>query len=224
MSKRVTIFKAANIMPQVTCNYLVWIPSIWRSPLAIETTSLPFKKTVSSSIHIRGIEYKIPVKSTAQGQWTCTMVENLFMGSLYQALNKWNADISSNLGSTEYISTFKLGKIYIFITDALTSVAPVAMCVLDDCYLTDIGEIPLNTNSATDVMKIKLTFQYNGIIDPISSVENIIGGGIDDGSIGSVAAIEAGVAGVTAAAWGVAWGVNKGVDNIENLLKNGNAG
>ena len=207
-------------MPQVTCNYLVWIPSIWRSPLAIETTSLPFKKTVSSSIHIRGIEYKIPVKSTAQGQWTCTMVENLFMGSLYQALNKWNADISSNLGSTEYVSTFKLGKIYIFITDALTGVAPVALGILDDCYLTGVKDLPLDTKGATDVMKVQLTFQYNGIIDPISSVENIIGGGIDDGSIGSVAAIEAGVAGVTATAWAAMNG-NRVKENIESMLKNG---
>lgn len=221
MSRWARVFKAANIMPQVTCNYTVWIPSIWRSPLAIETTALPFKKTTSASIHIRGIEYKIPVKSTAQGQWTCTMVENLFMGSLYQALNKWNDDISDNIGTTEYISTFKLGKIYIFLTDALTSSAPVAMCILDDCYLTGITEIPLDTKGATDVMKVKLTFQYNSIIDPIMSAENIFGVGLDISGLDTVAAIEAGVAGITAAAWGVAWGADKGVESIENMLKNG---
>ena len=221
MSRRAMVFKAANIMPQVTCNYTVWIPSIWRSPLAIETTSLPFKKTTSASIHIRGVEYKIPVKNTAQGQWQCTMVENLFMGSLYQALNKWNIDLSSNLGSTEYISSFKFGKIYIFVTDALTSSAPVAMCVLDDCYLTEIKDLSLDTKGATDVVKIQLTFQYNGIIDPISSAENIFGVGLDDGGIDSVAAIEAGVAGITAAAWGLAWGGNKAMESIESMLDNG---
>lgn len=215
------VFKAANIMPQATCNYTVWIPSIWRSPLAIETTSLPFKKTVSASFHIRGIEYKIPAKNTAQGEWSCTMVENLFMGSMYQALNKWNRDISSNLGSTEYISSFQLGKIYIFLTDALTSSAPIAACVLDDCYLTGIKELSLDTKGVTDVMKVQLTFQYNSIIDPITSIENLIGLGLDDGGVDSVAAIEAGVAGITAAAWGVSKGVSKGIDGIKKLLSNG---
>ena len=42
---------------------------------------------------------------------------------------------------------------------------------------------------------------------------------LTDGGKKSIAAIEAGVAGITAAAWGVNWVVNKGVDKIEDLLK-----
>ena len=140
------------------------------------------------------------------------------MGSLYQGLNQYYRTIG---GESEMIYRFGLDKIYIFITDALTSTAPVAACVLKDCYLTDIKEISLNSNGATELMKVQLTFQYNDILDPIKLVNNITGKkfSLDDGGLASIAAIEAGVAGVTAAAWGTAWAIDKGVTKIENLLK-----
>lgn len=212
-------FKAANIMPQVTCNYSIWIPSIWRSSVAIEQTTLPFKKTISSGVAIQGIQYQIPVKQTSQGTWSCTMSENLFMGSLYQGLNQYYRSIG---GNSKMIYTFTFDDIHIYITDALTGTAPVAACILKDCYLTDIKEISLKSDGATDVMKVTLTFQYNDIIDPIESVDNLIGskgGGVIDGGMDSVAAIEAGVAGVTALAWGATMGASEGIDRIRKLLK-----
>lgn len=219
MSKRLMVFKAANVMPQVTCNYAIWIPSIWRSPVAIEQTTLPFKKTISAGVAIQGIQYQIPVKQTSQGTWSCTMSENLFMGSLYQGLNQYYKSVG---GNSKMIYTFSLEDIYIFITDALTGTAPVAACVLKGCYLTDIKEISLKADGATDIMKITLSFQYNDIIDPMESVNTIVGakgGGVVDGGMDSVAAIEAGVAGVTALAWGTTTGARYGVDMIKNLLK-----
>ena len=221
MSRKLTAFRVANITPQTTCNYAVLIPSVWRSLLAVESASMPFRKTTAASIYIRGIEYKIPVKQTGQGTWTCTMVENLFMGSLYQSLNQYYRNAGGDISDYSSFSTFSLNNIYIFITDALTGTAPVAACVLKDCYLTDVSEISLNASGATDVMKVKLAFQYNDILDPIKMANNLTGQKftLNDGGKKSIQAIEAGVAGITAAAWGVNWAVKKGVDEIEELLK-----
>ena len=116
MSRRVKVFKAANIVPQTTCNYTVLIPSIWRSPVAVEATKMPFKKTTSSSIYIRGVNYQIPVKQTAQGSWTCTMTENAFMGSLYQGLNQYYRAFGDRNGENNMLFSFGFQDIYIFIT------------------------------------------------------------------------------------------------------------
>ena len=149
------------------------------------------------------------------------MVENLFMGSLYQSLNQYYRNAGGDISDYSSFSTFSLNNIYIFITDALTGTAPVAACVLKDCYLTDVSEISLNASGATDVMKVKLAFQYNDILDPIKMANNLTGQKftLNDGGKKSIQAIEAGVAGITAAAWGVNWAVKKGVDEIEELLK-----
>lgn len=216
MSRRITAFKVATIQPQTTCNYAIWIPSITRSPIAIELTRLPFKKTLSQSVYIRGIDYQIPVKQVAQGQWSCTMSENILMGSLYQSLSKWNKDVSGNVGTTNEVVTFGLGKVYIFITDALTGKAPVVQTILDDCYLVGIEDLNLNASGATDVMKVQLTFQYNNIIDPLECVNNIMGvnAGLTDGSLISALAMEAGVSAITSVAWGKEHLENKIRDKI----------
>lgn len=215
MSRRLTGFRAATIMPQTTCNYHIVIPSIVRSLIAVESATLPFKKTISSSVYIRGLNYQIPVKQTAQGVWNCTMPENLFMATLYQSLAKWNNDVRGNVGGTNEVLTFQLGKIYIFITDALTGSAPVVLTILDDCYLIEIKDLPLNASGATDVMKVSLSFQYNNIIDPYESAGDIMGvnSGLTDGSWGSTAAMEAGVAAITTAAWSA-----KNTGTIKDLL------
>ena len=141
------------------------------------------------------------------------------MGSLYQGLNQFYRNLG---GTSNMIYTFGLDDIHIYITDALTNTAPVAACILKDCYLTDIKEISLNAGGSNEIMKITLTFQYNDIIDPIESVDNLIGsrrGGVLDGGKDSVAAIEAGVAGITAFAWGVTTGATAGIEEIKKLLK-----
>lgn len=203
MSRKLTAFRAATILPQVTCNYQIFIPSIFRSVMGVEAATLPFKKVVSQSVYIRGIQYQIPVKQTAQGTWSCTMSENAFMGALYQSLSK----VRRQRGG-EY--EFQLDKIYIFITDVLTGLAPVAACILKGCYLTDIKELSLNASGATEVMKVQLTFQYNDILDPSDIAAYL---GIDEKPLLSMA----GVAGITAAAWGMSKLTSK--IPIEELLK-----
>ena len=197
MSRKLTAFKSATILPQVTCNYQIIIPSITRSVMGIEAASLPFKKVVSQSIYIRGIQYQIPVKQTAQGTWSCTMSENMFMSAMYQSLCKMQ---KSKGGEYE----FQLDKIYIYITDALTGLAPVATCVLDGCYLTDIKELSLSAGGATEVMKVQLTFQYNDILDPIDN--SLVGKMVSD-TDGTLATEnpflqESAAAATTAIAWG----------------------
>lgn len=203
MSRKLTAFRAATILPQVTCNYQILIPSIMRSVVGIEAATLPFKKVVSQSVYIRGLQYQIPVKQTAQGNWSCTMSENAFMGALYQSLGKLR-----KMKGGEY--SFELDKIYIFITDALTGLAPVAACILKGCYLTDIKEISLNAGGATEVMKVQLTFQYNDMYDPSDIAAYL---GIDERPLLSMA----GVAGITATAWGASKLMSK--IPIEELLK-----
>lgn len=204
MSRKLKAFRLATLMPQVSCNYQIMIPSISRSLIAIESATLPFKKTQSASIYVRGIEYKVPVKQTAQSQWSCTMPENMFMSTLYQSLNEWYRSMG---GDAEMFYTFQLGRIYIYITDALTGNAPVAQCVLDDCYLTEIRDINLSAGGANEIIKVQLTFQYNDILDPIQTLEgyvNSVTGGTNnviDGGIDSVLSIQAGVAASTTAAW-----------------------
>jgi len=216
MSRKLTAFKSATILPQVTCNYQIIIPSISRSIMAVEAASLPFKKVVSQSIYIRGVQYQIPVKKTAQGTWSCTMSENMFMSAMYQSLCSMN-----QMQGGEY--TFGLNRIYIYITDVLTGASPVATCILDGCYLTDIKEISLSASGATDVMKVQLTFQYNDILDPIknSGVADVF-----DSFDSAIAEdnpfaheVEAGT--ITALAWGlnkVASEIDKRTTNIRELL------
>lgn len=212
MSRKLTAFRAATILPQVTCNYQIFIPSIMRSVAGIEAASLPFKKTVSQSVYIRGLQYQIPVKLTAQGNWSCTMSENMFMSAMYQSLGNMY-----KMKGGEY--EFELGNIYIFITDALTGLAPVAVCVLKGCYLTEIKELSLSASGATEVMKVQLIFQYNDILDPIKLVDTITGSKFEltRGDFAETMAIQAAVAGVTATAWGVSKLTSK--LPIEELLK-----
>lgn len=212
MSRKLTAFRAATILPQVTCNYQILIPSITRSVMGVEATSLPFKKVVSQSVYIRGIQYQIPVKQTAQGNWSCTMSETMFMSAMYQSLSKMY-----EMRGGEY--SFELGRIYIFITDALTGLAPVATCILDGCYLTEIKELSLSASGATEVMKVQLTFQYNDILDPIkNSLTKLIFEGTQ-GTLGTENPImqQAEVAVTTATAWGMSKLASK--IPIEELLK-----
>lgn len=214
MSRKLNAFKLATIMPQATCNYQIAIPNITRSIMAVETATLPFKKTVSQSVYIRGLQYQIPVKQTAQGSWSCTMSENIFMSAMYQSL--CNQHI---MKGGEY--AFKLGRIYIYVTDALTGTAPVATCILDGCYLTDIKELSLSAGGATEVMKVTLTFQYNDILDPI---DNSVVGKLVDMKAGSDTSLraqsaflqESKAAAMTAAAWGTSKLASK--INIKELL------
>lgn len=139
------------------------------------------------------------------------------MSAMYQGLNQYYREKG---GDSETMYRFSFDKIYIFITDALTGLAPVAACVLDGCYLTDIKEISLSASGATDIMKVQLTFQYNDILDPIKLVDIITGskfGLTEGGELDEVMAIQAGVAGITAAAWGVSKLTSK--IPIEDMLK-----
>jgi hypothetical protein len=186
--------------------------------MAVETATLPFKKVVSQSVYIRGLQYQIPVKQTAQGSWSCTMSENIFMSAMYQSLCSQHI-----MKGGEY--AFELGRIYIYVTDALTGAAPVATCILDGCYLTDIKELSLSAGGATEVMKVTLTFQYNDILDPIDN--SLVGklitlaqrGGVDaDNNLEAQSAFlqESKVAAMTAAAWGTSKLASK--VNIKELL------
>lgn len=208
MSRRLTAFKVANIAPQVTSNYLVWIPSILTSPFAVEATTMPFDNITTSAITICGIKYEIPVKRVSQGDWSCTLNESILMTSLYQALVKQHEEIYNDGASEDYqtinswISRFALNNVYIFVTDGVTSQAPVVFCILENCFLKKIDDLSFDSGGATNPTKVKLTFTYSGIQDGIDTVDHIIGGLNLGGSL-KATAITAGVAAVTATAAGV---------------------
>lgn len=174
MSYKVSIFRVANIAPQPTCNYLIWIPSIITSPVAIETASVPFPEVESKTIPVRGIQYSIPVKKKAQGTWSCTMGESILMTSIYQSLFKMYNDMTKydrleneNPMSTEDIAEIfsaRLRNIYIFVTDGISGVIPMLTCILKNCYLTKINPLKLNAAGGAEAMNVELTFQYNDIV------------------------------------------------------------
>lgn len=216
MSRKVSIFRVANIAPQPTCNYVVWIPKIFTSPVVVEATSIPFGEIESKTIPIRGLQYSIPVKRKAQGSWSCTLAENILLTSLYQSLFKQHLELSFNNIMNTLVSV-EYKDIYIFITDGVSGIAPISMCVLKDCYLSKIEQIDLKASGATEAMSVKLTFQYNDIDDTISFIQ-----GVDPSLLTSqagLAAIEAAVIGMTAAGAGTAYATNLGIDTILDTLR-----
>lgn len=204
MSRKVTAFRTYNIAPQVTCNYLVWIPSILTSPLSVEATSMPFDNIITAPLSILGIKYEIPVKRISQGDWSCTMNENIFMSSLYQSLVKQHNEMynCSGIDSNGWISRFALNDVYIFVTDGLTGQAPIVFGILENCFLKKIDDLSFDAGGATTPTKVKLTFTYNGIQDGVDNINNIIGGLNLSGTLES-AMITAGVATISANAIGM---------------------
>jgi len=217
MSRKITTFRTVNVAPQPTCNYAVWIPSIFTSPVVVESATMPFGEIESKQIVIRGVSYSMPVKKKAQGAWSCTLGENILMTSLYQSLVKQNMDMSfNNIMNT--LSTVKYNDIYIFITDGITGTAPICMTILKNCYLSKIEQIDLKASGATEAMNIKLTFQYNDIEDPIRFIEqNIDSSGTD---YLTFAAIEAAVAAITTTAYSTIKLTEKTNDVVTNGVKN----
>lgn len=211
MSRRLARFRVANVAPQVTCNYMVWIPSILTSPFAVEAASMPFDNITTSSIVVGGIKYEIPVKRISQGDWSCTLNESILMTTLYQALLKQHDEIYSD-GNEEglnmvyrpdgWVSRFALNDVYIFVTDGVTSEAPIVFCILENCFLKKIDDLSFDAGGATSPTKIKLTFAYNGLQDGIDTIDNIMGG-LNLGGALKASAIAAGVAGITATAAGL---------------------
>lgn len=177
MSRKLTLFRSAFIAPQTTCNYIVHIPSIITSPFAVESATMPFAEVESKMIAIRGVQYSVPVKRKAQGQWSCTLNENILLTSIYQSLFKLYTDMTKNgrdadVGVENPVSTddihevfsTRLRDIYIFITDGISGAVPMLMCVLKNCYLVKINPLPLEASGGANPMKIQLTFQYNDIV------------------------------------------------------------
>lgn len=215
MSRKLAAFRVANIAPQPACNYLVYIPPIITSPLAVETVSMPFPEIESKSIAIRGVSYSIPVKRKAQGTWTCTMNESILLTSVYQSLYKLyndyqksgrNADLLENPNpvSTEDLADIfsaKLKNIFIFMTDGLAGVVPMLTCVLKDCFLTKIDPISFTADGSVTPVKIQLTFQYNDIVN-----------GLDLKTIKNPLAVTA----VNAAKLAAVYGANKGLNYLLN--------
>ena len=173
MSRKIATFRAVNIAPQPSCNYVVWIPSIFTSPVSVESTTMPFGEVESRTIAVRGVTYSIPVKKKAQGQWSCTLSENLLLSTLYQSLWKQHSEVFSN-NILNSLMTVEYNDIYIYITDGATATVPIAACVLKHCYLTKIDNIELKSSGATDPVRIRLTFQYNDIEDAMTFIENMI--------------------------------------------------
>lgn len=222
MSRRLARFRVANVAPQVTCNYLVWIPSILTSPFAVEAASMPFDNITTSSMVVGGIKYEIPVKRISQGDWSCTLNESILMTTLYQALLKQHDEIYSDGNEDDenevkrpdgWVSRFALNDVYIFVTDGITSEAPIVFCILENCFLKKIDDLTFDAGGATSPTKIKLTFAYNGLQDGIDTIDNIMGG-LNLGGALKASAIVAGVAGITATAAGL-----KKVDSLLNGLK-----
>lgn len=223
MSRRLTAFRIANIAPQVTCNYMVWIPSIMTSPFAVESTTMPFDNILTSQIVICGIKYDIPVKRQSQGDWSCTLNESILMTSLYQALLKqhneiYNDGVKGHEKINSWISKFALNDVYVFVTDGITSQAPVVFSILENCFLKKIDDLSFDAAGATSATKVKLTFTYSGIQDGVDTVDNIIGG-LNLGGGLKAAAVTAGVAGITATAAAVKKIGSLGLDAVESILK-----
>ena len=211
MSRKLTAFRVANIAPQPTCNYLVWIPSIITSPFAVENTTMPFVEVESKTIPIRGVSYSIPVKKKAQGTWSCTLNESILLTSVYQTLYKLYNDTTKNgrdvmnnenpmsTNDSSEIFASRLKDIYIFITDGISGLIPMLMCVLKNCYLTKIEPIGLDATGGATPMKLKLSFQYNDIIS-----------GFDKKKFKNPAAVTV----VNAAKLAAAFGANKAINAL----------
>ena len=215
MSRKLTAFRLANIAPKTTCNYAIWIPSILTSPVAIEAATIPKVEIASSSFSLNGQTYNLPVRKITSGSWSCTMNENLFLTTMYQALYKQHTYTNADDNKTNQILSVFLDDIYIFITDEVSGLAPVGVCVLKNCYMDSIGEIKLSAAGATEIVKIQLTFKYNGIDDCYRSIDNVVGFEEETGVSWRPFAISGGVAAITTAAWATL----KGASELEGLIK-----
>ena len=216
MSRRLTAFRVANIAPQPACNYLVYIPPIITSPLAVETATLPFPEIETKTIPLRGISYTIPVKRKAQGAWTCTMNESILLTSVYQSLYKMYNDYQKmrsgedlSLESINPMSTddlmdifsAKMKDVFIFMTDGVTGAIPMLTCILKDCFLTKIDPINFSADGAATPVKVSLTLQFNDIVS-----------GLDLKGVKNPLAITA----INAAKLAAGYGTSKGLNYLLN--------
>jgi len=175
MSRKISAFRAINVAPKTTCNYLIRIPNILTSFVNIETSSIPSTELITSSFFVNGMQYSLPVKKKMSGDWSCTMYENMFLSTTYQVLRKQHLDTDSYDGTFNTIFNVRLQDIYIYLTDEITGYSPVACCILKDCFLKKVSEVKLNSGGATEQMKVQLDFTYNGIKDCYVMAKDILG-------------------------------------------------
>ena len=211
MSRKITAFRALNVAPKTTCNYCIWIPNVLTSVVNVETASVPSAEILTSSFYVRGLQYSLPVKKKAQGTWSCTMYENMFLNTIYQVLHKQHKEAESYEGVLNTILNVSLHDIYIFLTDEVSGNLPVACCILKDCFLTKVGEIKLNANGATEQMKLQLDFWYNGVKDCYVMAKDILGGASVSPALASAAVGAISIAASQA---------NKSITKTEDILKN----